>query len=600
MATLMHEIRWPVGGCLKTMTRRLSSASVMRAFAVVAARSTIVAAIFISTQAFAQRVAPSQVTPPSLRPEAAPGVAVVLPGAAGLTAPANAAGLSLILSGGSGEGGFPELRGESDAIFGRLSGRRVTVADIYAAANALEQAYAAAGYVLVRIVVPPQRLARGATLRLVLVDGFVEAVDVKGVPESQRELVMAHMSGIVGKRHVTFAELERRLLLVSDVPGLTLRSTLSRGATPGGTLLVLEGTQNFVSGSAGVDNRLPNSLGIFELNSSAALNSAFGYGEQIYVSGSSGYNLGKAFDGASPLQVLGGGFVLPVGVDGFTLNPEYTNSITRPIPAAGAPASVGYFERFDLRAAYPVIRTRAQTLTLQATYEWAEEHLTPTGFDTDFYRDRYHAIRMQADDRLQTSWGAATQATATFSQGLGGRDEQTAAATGIGLSRQGAQPTFSKLNLDLRWTQPLPEASQFTLIGRAQTGFGQPLFLAEQFSLDGLDALSGYPSGTFNVDEGATLRGELARPFALATPGVETAVSPYLFGAGGRGILEDPTAIEQAAINAASFGLGLRTGASAMGAPFGGSFAVELARSFSNVPGERQNYRGDVAFAVKF
>jgi len=259
------------------MMRLLSSARVARVFAVVVARSTMVAAIFVSTQAAAQRVAPSQVTPQSLRPEAAPGAAIALPGAAGLTAPANAAALSLTLGGVSIEGGLPELRGESDAIVGRLSGRRVTVADIYAAANALEQAYAAAGYILVRVVVPPQRLAGGATLRLVLVDGFVEAVDVKGVPESQRELVKARMSGIVGKRHVTLAEIERRLLLASDIPGLSLRSTLSRGATPGGTLLVLEGTQNFVTGSAGVDNRLPNSLGIFELNSSAALNSAFGY-----------------------------------------------------------------------------------------------------------------------------------------------------------------------------------------------------------------------------------------------------------------------------------------------------------------------------------
>src|SRR6202035_1956605 len=130
--------------------------------------------------------------------------------------------------------------------------------------------------------------------------------------------------------------------------------------------------------------------------------------------------------------------------------------------------------------------------------------------------------------------------------------------------------------------------------------FGKPLFLSEQFSLDGLDALSGYPSGTFNVDAGATLRGELARPFAFALQGGEALVSPYLFAAGGRGILEEPTVVEQAAIGAASLGLGLRTGANVTGAPFGGSFAIELARSFSNVPGEGQNYRGNVAFAVRF
>jgi hemolysin activation/secretion protein len=129
-------------------------------------------------------------------------------------------------------------------------------------------------------------------------------------------------------------------------------------------------------------------LGAFALDSSLALNSVFGFGEQIYGSASSGYNLGRAFTGASPLEVFGGGFSLPIGADGLIINPEYVNSITRPAAAAGSPPSVGYFERSDLRASYPVIRTRAQTLTLQGTWEWDEEHLVPTGFDTDLYKDK--------------------------------------------------------------------------------------------------------------------------------------------------------------------------------------------------------------------
>lgn len=551
--------------------------------------------------ASAQQVAPSLVTPQTLRPTTAPAGTILLPPAAGLAAPAGAEHLSVTLGGVSVEGGFPELKGATDAIAARLSGRRATLAEIYAAANAIEQAYAAAGYVLARVVVPPQKLVPGGRLRLVVVDGFVEGVDVKGAPESQRALISARMASLIGKRHVTLAEIERRLLLVSDIPGLVLRSTLTRGTTTtGGAELVLEATQNYVTGTVGVDNRLPKSLGIWELNSSLALNSVFGFGEQIYVSSTSGYQLGKLFDGDSPLRILGGGVVLPIGTDGFTLNPEYTNSVTRPAASPGAPATAGVFERFALHAAYPVIRTRAETLTVQATYEWDEEHLTPAGFDTDLYRDRYHVIRLQGADQMTLPWGAAAQATAVLSQGLAGRGEATALATGIPLSQQGASPTFSKLNLDLRYQQPLPEAFQLSLVGKAQTSFNEPLMLAEQFSLDGMDAVSGFASGELPVDEGATARAELSHPFALPLGPASAVVSPYVFGAGGWGTIVDPTALQERNIDASSFGLGMHVGGSAPDPNYGGTMTVEFARALSDVPGEQHGYRANLILAVRF
>ena len=536
--------------------------------------------------ASAQQVAPSLVTPQTLRPTAGPAGTILLPPAAGLAAPAGAENLSVTLSGVSVEGGFPELKSATDAIAARLSGRRATLAEIYIAANAIEQAYAAAGFVLVRVVVPPQKLVPGGKLRLVVVDGFIQCVDVKGAPESQRALISARMASLIGKRHVTLAEIERRLLLVSDIPGLVLRSTLTRGTTTGGAELVLEATQNYVTGTVGVDNRLPKSLGIWELNSSLALNSAFGFGEQVYVSATSGYQLGKLFDGDSPLRILGGGVVLPIGTDGFTLNPEYTNSVTRPVASPGAPATAGVFERFALHAAYPVIRSRAETLTVQATYEWDEEHLTPAGFDTDLYRDRYHVIRLQGVDQMTLPWGAAAQATAL--------------ATGIPLSQQGATPTFSKLDLDLRYQQPLPEAFQLSLVGKAQTSFNEPLMLAEQFSLDGMDAVSGFASGELPVDEGATARAEFSRPFPVAFSRANAVLSPYIFGAGGWGSIVDPTALQQRHIDASSFGLGLHVGANAPDPTYGGTMTVEFARALSDLPGERQGYRTNFILAVRF
>jgi len=449
--------------------------------------------------------------------------------------------------------------------------------------------------------VPPQKLQNGGTLRLVVIDGFVEGINVNGVPEKQRALVQARLASLIGKRHVTLSEIERRLILASDVPGLVLSSTITRGAEPGGTLLVLEATHTGFVGTLGIDNRLPYSLGTTELTGSFALNSPLGYGEQIYGAASTGYNLGEVWNATTPMQLLGIGALLPTGVDGFKINPEYTNSVTRPAPTPWAPAEVGYYQRFDLRGSYPLILSRAQELTFQATYEWAQEHLSPIGYDTDIYDDQYNAARLQLKDHLRLPYGQLA-ATLVFSQGLGGRGETQAALSGVALSQQGAFPTFSKLGLDATWTQSLPASFQGVVIGQGQTSFGHPLFIAEQFSLDGPQAASAYPLGTFSVDEGATLRAEVQRPFTLAWTQGLASMALYIFGAAAHGWIDDPTAVEQGQVSAESFGVGVRPGADAAttALPLGGTLSLELARGFSNVPGERQVYRGNVAFAVKF
>ncbi|HWD59744.1 MAG TPA: ShlB/FhaC/HecB family hemolysin secretion/activation protein [Stellaceae bacterium] len=545
--------------------------------------------------AFAQQqVAPSRVTPESLRPAPAAAPTIELPSAAPEAVPAAAANLSVTVGQFAVAGTFPGFEDETAGLLDPLRGQRLTVAQIFATAAQLEQAYAAAGYVLARVVVAQQKLIDGGTVRLVVVDGVVERVDVNAVPERLRDVVAARMAAIVGEPHVTLAEIERRLLLVSDLPGLQLRSTLAAGATPGGTLLVVEATQNYVTGSVGISDRLPRSLGTWTLDTNLAINDALGFGEQAYMSYSSNPDFGDA-----RLRVRGGGIVLPIGPDGFTLNPEYTESIARPVPALGTPNTQGDFRRFALHAGYPLIRSRAQTLSLQVTGEWDDEKLNATDFGTLLYHDAYGAARFGAHDAIELPWGATAALDGTFSHGIAGRGGSVA----VPLSQLGSSPVFNKLSGLVGLRQPLPAAFELDVTGRGQTSFGSPLMLAEQFSLDGPDALSSFAAGTFSVDQGLSLRGELARPVLLSFAGVPPlTLVPYVFGAYGYGQIVTPTAVQQAIINAGSAGIGLRSaaGAAVAGLPLGSTLAVEFGRQFSDVPGLRNGYRANLAVSFTF
>jgi hemolysin activation/secretion protein len=538
----------------------------------------------------AQQVAPSRVTPQTLQPAPQPTPPIALTAPAGLTPPKNAERLSVRVGRFEIAGTFPGFEGRTAALFDPLRGKRVTVAWVYATANALEHAYAEAGYFLARVVIPPQQLVDGGPLHLTVVDGVIERVEVKDVPKRQRAVVMARLAGLVGLHHLTLDEIERRLLLVSDLPGLHVRSTLAAGNTPGGTLLVLQGTQSYAAGTFGFDDRLPASLGTWSLNASAALNGALGLGEQTYFSIDSTPDIGLP-----RLRVLGGGIVLPIGGDGFTVNPEYTKSLARPIPPAGTPATQGDFQRLAVRANYPLIRTRAENLTLQGSLEWDDETLIPIGFATKFYHDDYQAARLRAIYSLAPQPDIPVQLTGSLSHGLAGR-----IATGaLPLSRLGASPNFTSAAIEASLQYPLPASLVLAVTGRAQTSFDSPLMLSEQFALDGLAALSAFADGTFSVDQGATLRAELRRPLVLPVAGQSVILTPYLFGAGGWGEFIMPTAVEHRDLGAGAAGFGLRTDAGIAGVA-GGTLAVEFARKFSDVTAVPAGYRANLSLILRF
>jgi len=560
-----------------------------------------ISAVAVPTFCRAQVASPSQLTPQSLRPDAGsrnPGI--VLPGPAAATAPQGAENLNVVIDDVEVDGAFPELSAATAAWVGQIRGRRISLAQIYADAAALERLHAEAGYPLARVVIPPQKLVDHGRLVVLVIDGFIEAIDLTGVPERAVDVVAARTDFLVGRRHVTIGEIERALLIAGDVPGLKLKSTLLRGGREGGVKLLLEGGHDLISGSLGGDDRLSKSLGTWQLRGSVAVNSAFGAGEQIYATAGLGADLRAAIDGTSPLVVYGGGVVIPIGTDGMTINPEYTHSTTRTAEALGVPASLGTFERYALRLRDPLLLTRKTSLYLNVSLEEVSQQLAAPDFGVTLNSDRYAVLRAGPDTTMTLPWGESLQLGANLSQGLGGRTAAEAAASGVPLSRLGAGPEFTKLTANARLSQPMPYELRLDLIGAGQYSLGKPMMRPEQIALDGNDAVSAFASGSFTADQGVTLRGELSRPFAVSFNAVNAVLSPYLFGSYGRGWLADATSVEQSVINASAFGVGVRGNVEAKAGLPAASLGIELGRGYTDVAGIRQGWRANVTASALF
>ena len=550
---------------------------------------------------YAQSVSPVTVTPPSLIPERRDnGMRVDIPEAGALQAPAGAEGMGVTLGDARLEGGFVEVSGATDAVLQTLRGRRVSLAQIYAAASEIEAIHARAGYVLARVSVPPQDLADGAGLRIVITDGFVEAIDVTGLPARVQAPMKARTAKLIGQHHIRLAQIEQALLIAGDTPGVALRSTLMRGRQPGGTKIVLEGSQHLVQGSIGVDDNLDPTLGRWGVNAQLALNSALGLGEQIYGFVSTDYDAGGFTSSAPRERVLGGGVILPLGDGRISVNPEATSAVTTPTPAAGTPLTVGSLRRLTLRINDTLLRSRFRQLGLNLAIEQIDESNKVPAFANEISHDRYMAVRPGVVWSAAQADGSNYAASLQFSKGLGSLGAITAAdagASGVPFSRQGSGTRFDKLTITGHVNLELGTGFTAAFNLRAQSSFGKALFRAEQFSLEGADGLSAYVGGRTAVDEGIVARAEMGKN--IATPGgpkaMLSALTPYVFGALGTGKLEQPTTLEYSTISAFNAGAGLRAILCQRI-----SLSAEYARGISDYPTLDHTGRVNVSATLRF
>ncbi|WP_354556749.1 ShlB/FhaC/HecB family hemolysin secretion/activation protein [Rhizobium aquaticum] len=515
----------------------------------------------------------SQITPQRVRPSepvAAAGIAV--PELSGPASPKGAGKLSVRLAhveieGAKGSGSGSQALAAADAgLSAALADRTVTVADIFSAARVLEAAYGRAGLVLTRVVVPAQNLKNGGTLKVVVISGFVERIDTQSLPGPVKDRVGAVLAPLVGRPDTTLADIERALMLASDTPGLSMKSTLTAGKKPGGSVLIIDGRYKPVSGSVSADNTVGSGLGGLSTTAALQVNSVLGLGELFYIQlgGYPNFVGTNGFFSSRPVnRQIAGGVVLPLGTDGWSLNLEAIRTDSTPAAVAGQQFA-SRFDRVSARLKYAIVRSRGFNLSNEVAFDAEEEALsTVLPLTNPVSLDRLRVLRDTVAVSGVTPWGAFMSGQVTGSLGINGLGARSAAAATalLPLSRQGADANFQKLEFSGRYSQRLMEHLGLDLFVRGQTSFGRPLPRAEQIGLVGGNALSAFDAGAFQGDSGLVARAELSSPFAFDLTSGAANASPYAFGAVGSIWLMNPTAVERRQTTAGTFGLGLRVGA---------------------------------------
>ncbi len=517
----------------------------------------------LATPALAQvsPTAPSLVAPPTI---VAPtqSTRIALPQVpAGATVPDQAKRLFFKLIGIDIQGEFPELKAEREQLQSVIVGKTISVADLFEFANKLQQAYVNAGYPLARVVTLPQELDKAARVKLRVIDGFIEHIDLDALAPQVRDRVYIELSPLVGQTHLEQKNLERYLLLAGETPGLILNATFGAGKEVGGSLLVLTGRYRPVSASLYVDNALPKSFETWQGVSSFSLNSLFGFGEQFSVS-AAGYPNKDYFTPDPTRRYLSATLAVPLGREGLKLELGATDGRTTP-HVDPTFATQGQLDQEHIKLSYEALKRRDAEFTVSTRLDATDERVSTLLFTPPIAlsQDRVRVVREGIDGIVRLrELGMTISYAGNLSRGLNSLGARSAidATPLLPLSRQGADDTFWKLDGRFDINQSLPEQFFVSVSGAGQSSFNLPLLTSEQFDITGASALSGYTSGALPGDTAWVVRGEFGRAFMIPIETGGLTATPYVFAATGERVYENPTALEDPDIHATNYGAGTR------------------------------------------
>jgi len=420
-------------------------------------------------------------------------------------APANADQIKFELNNISIEGVGAYSAEQLQSIYGNQLGTTVSLADVYSIANRLTTKYRNDGFILTQVVVPPQTIDDGNVV-LRVVEGYVDRVVIEGVDEEDSELsrIRSYASKVSTGDALNLKQLERALLLINDLPGVSARSVLSPSSSQAGAsdLRIIVSRKDY-DALLGVDNFGSRYLGAVQLTASGAANSiVFDNNEQItgqFVTapfGNTHYEL--AFGALSYEQ--------PINSYGTKARAFLSHSDTEPGYDIDIFNVKGKSTTYGFGLEHPIIRSRTQNLYANAQVDFRDVN---SRSDIDVTRDDHiRALRLGARyEFIDTLFGVGINSIdVEASKGmniLGASDEGDA-----NLTRPNGDPQFAKLNVSAQRLQRITSDVNLLLGVNVQES-NNALLSSEEFGVGGASFGRGYDASEIVGDDGYSTKVEL-------------------------------------------------------------------------------------------
>jgi hemolysin activation/secretion protein len=389
------------------------------------------------------------------------------------------------------EGNKTYTYAQLEPIFKQSLGKEISLADLQAIAAAIEKYYIEQGFILTRVIIPPQEIDASGVVKLQIVEGYIAEVMVEGDTKRIKKQIDAYVAPVLQSKPLQIKVLERAVLLINDLPGVATKAVLTPSPdVPGATTLVLVVDRSLFQGSGTWDDRGTKYVGMNQLSTTLQLNNIFeGIGQLEFD--------GKITSDTNELRSGNLQYMAEVFENGSTILASYTENIVQPGNTLAPLHIFGFSNTWALIYNYPFIRTRRLNLSGNVTYDYLNS-------SNDIFKilvtlDRIESLRAGFSFNAVDDMGGMNLLVGQFSQGIqlfSGNPQPE-----ILRSRFDGQKNYGKVNLTYTRLQSLPETWSLFLSANGQLAFNS-LLAAEQIGYGGVLYGSAYDSSEIIGDTG--------------------------------------------------------------------------------------------------
>jgi hemolysin activation/secretion protein len=441
--------------------------------------------------AFAQQVPNAgsllqQLPPPTSPQQTAPKIRIEEATAA---APQGSATASILVNTLRVTGASAYSETELVAIAQFTPGSELTLADLQAMATRITEHYRSHGYFVARAYLPAQDVT-GKVVTIAVSEGAYGKVVLRNTSRLSDPVATGLLDGLESGDAITIKPLEHRLLLLSDVPGVHVTSSLVPGEAAGTSDLIVDVTPGrLVTGSIDADNAGNPYTGEERIGATVNLNNPFGRGDvaslRVLTSGP-----GLRYGRASYQTRLGRA---TAGVAYSRLDYELGKQFE--ILGANGKAEVA-----SVYGSLPLIRSRDSNLAVGLVYDHRTFQDNIDLFQSVTDR-KARVATVQLYGNRQDDFGGGGTNTFFAALSTGSLDIQTPAAAAVDAATARTEGGYSKLWFNAGRLQRVTDA--FSLYGGVSGQWASKnLDASEKMVLGGIDGVRAYPQGEGFGDEG--------------------------------------------------------------------------------------------------
>lgn len=279
--------------------------------------------------------------------------------------------------------------------------------------------------------------------------------------------------------------LERSVLLMNDLPGVSARASLAAGATPGSTGIQIDVNEGpLLGGVVWGDNMGNRYTGAWRGNGMLNINDPLRYGDQLslLMTGSEGLTQGRA------------AYSFPLTSRGLKGSLSYTGMRYELIGDLASLNATGESHTVNAGISYPLLRSRTTNVTTALNYEY--KTLTDSSNNVDIRHKNLHSGTVALSGDIYDTVLGGGYTTWNSSVTTGSLHESIA-----NIAITATEGAYTRFNLGVSRLQRLADRFSMNLSWSSQLALDN-LDSSEKFNLGGSNGVRAYPVGEASGDEG--------------------------------------------------------------------------------------------------